>query len=346
MTSAVGVLKHIDRKQFGIYAVRIDRDGSWWLLDTNEPMDSPEALSKAAGVRVLAGDPALGGLVVVEPGSRALDIVPLDVLFPVLHGPFGEDGTLQGLAAMAGLPCVGPGVLGSSLGMDKVLAKQVFFQNDLPSTDFIWFTRKAWGAEKSRILSAVEKEIGFPCFVKPANAGSSIGISKVEAAEALEAAIAHACDYDRKVLVEKGVDARELECAVLGNDQPVTSVVGEIMPANAFYDYEAKYQSQGSRTEAPAAIDEELSQRIRWMAARAFKALDCCGMSRVDFLLDKNTGELYLNEINTIPGFTPISMYPQLWEATEMPYSDLIGKLIALAMERHEDVCRSKTAMT
>jgi len=346
LASAVGVLKHIDRKEYGIHAVRIDRDGTWWLLDPNAVMDSVEALAKATGVRVLAGDSALGGLVVIDPGDRALDVVPLDVLFPVLHGPYGEDGTLQGLAALADLPCVGPGVLGSALGMDKILAKQMFFQNDLPSTDFIWFTRKAWEGEKQRIRKAVEEEIGFPCFVKPANAGSSIGISKVDAVDALEAAIDHACDFDRKVLVEQGVDARELECAVLGNDEPVTSVVGEIIPANDFYDYEAKYQDQSSRTEAPAAIDEALSQRIRWMAARAFKALDCCGMSRVDFLLDKKTGDLYLNEINTIPGFTPISMYPQLWEATGTNYTALLGELIELAMERQEDLRRSKMVMT
>ncbi len=337
MSSAAGVFTHIDRNQYNIHAVRLDKDGTWWLLDPNEPMDSPEALARAAGMRVVAGDPTIEGLVIIEPGERTLDIVRVDVAFPVLHGPFGEDGTFQGLAAMAGWPCVGSGVLGSSVGMDKVLMKQVFFQNDLPSTDFIWFTKKSWMAESDRILKAVNQEIGFPCFVKPANAGSSVGISKVKSAEELWTAINIAAEYDRKILVEKGVNARELECAVLGNHQPQTSVVGEILPGNEFYDYEAKYQSEGSRTLAPADIDNDIAEKIKWMAARAFSSLDCAGLGRVDFLLDKNNGDLFVNEINTIPGFTPISMYPHLWEKSGISYTELISKLIELAIEDHED---------
>ena len=344
LTSAVGVLREIDRARYAVHAVRIDPDGTWWLLDANAPADSAEALSRAQGLRVALGDPTIRGLVVIEPGDRALDVVPVDVLFPVLHGPMGEDGTLQGMAAMAGLACVGSGVLGSALGMDKVLMRQVFYQNDLPSVDFLWFIRKAWGDDSGKIIAAIDAEIGYPCFVKPANAGSSVGISKVKSRAGLKPAIDLAAQFDRKILVERGVaQPRELECAVLGNDQPVASAVGEVLPANEFYDYEAKYRDDRSRTVAPAEIPEALAKRIQQLAVQAYKALDCAGLGRVDFLLDGVTGDLFVNEINTIPGFTPISMYPQLWAVTGVDYPALITRLVELALERHEDLGRSKT---
>ncbi len=260
----------------------------------------------------------------------------------MLHGTFGEDGTVQGLLALADLPCVGGGVLASALGMDKILMKQIFIQNDLPCTDFIWFIRKKWAYSQEVIRKAIVKEIGFPCFVKPANAGSSVGISKVKTEADLASAIDAAFEYDRKVLVEKAIEARELECAVLGNDDPIASVVGEILPSNEFYDYEAKYISTESKTIIPADLPDTIAKSIQHYAVEAFKAIDCAGMARVDFFLEKNTHRIFVNEINTIPGFTPISMYPKLWEASGISYPELIHRLIQLAIERYEDLRCSK----
>jgi D-alanine-D-alanine ligase len=291
---------------------------------------------------VLVGDPESGGLIRIgnESQSEPND-QPVDVVFPVLHGSFGEDGTVQGLLQLADIPCVGGGVLASALGMDKILSKQIFSRHGIPIADFVWFLREEWESSPDKVLKKVRDAIGFPCFVKPANLGSSVGIFKIHNEKELTTAFPEAAKFDRKLLVEKAVDGRELECAVLGNDDPRASVVGEIFPCNEFYDYEAKYLMD-SQILVPADIPESVSEEIRRQAVLAFKAIDCAGMARVDFFLEHNSSQVLINEINTIPGFTPISMYPKLWEASGIPYPDLIDRLIELALERHADMNRSR----
>jgi D-alanine-D-alanine ligase len=347
LTSALSILKHIDQTKYSVLPIKISKEGRWQALPGVKSLDSYQALESSKGALVLVGDPQSKGLIKLEknvPDSSAEDWSPepVDVVFPVLHGTFGEDGKVQGLLDLADLPCVGGGVLASALGMDKILMKQIFLQNDLPSPDFLYFLRKDWEKSAKIILKGVVKEVGFPCFVKPANTGSSVGISKAHDEKELIRAIDQAGLYDRKILVEKAVDARELECAVLGNDDPKASVVGEVIPCNEFYDYEAKYLMDGSKTLVPADIPDSVSQTVQNMSIAAFKALDCAGMGRVDFLLERKTDRIFINEINTIPGFTPISMYPKLWEASGISYPELIDRLIELAMERHEDLNRSK----
>jgi len=343
LTSALGILQHIPREKYEILLIKISREGKWQLLSPNTEL-TLSALEKASGPLILPGNPSARGFFVLSESSQEarISFIPVDVVFPILHGTFGEDGTVQGVLALADLPCVGGGVLASALGMDKVIMKQIFMQNDLPCTDFIWFLRNKWATSSHVIEKAIIKEIGFPCFVKPANAGSSVGISKVKTEEELAPAVNLALEYDRKVLVEKAIEGRELECAVLGNDDPVASVVGEIIPSNEFYDYEAKYISNESKTVIPAEIQESIVKTVQHYAVEAFKAIDCAGMARVDFFLEKDTNRIFVNEINTIPGFTPISMYPKLWEASGISYSELIHRLIQLAMERYDELSRSR----
>jgi len=351
LESAVGILQNIDKSKYEVLPIKITRQGRWQLLPDVDSLDSASRLDKIEGVLVVLGDPLVKGLFRLGgndgPSSAPpKDEITVDVIFPILHGTFGEDGTLQGLVSMADLPCVGAGVLASALGMDKIMTKQMYFQNDLPGVDFIWFLRKDWKATREVIKKGVSEEIGFPCFIKPANSGSSVGVYKVHDEQEFDTYMDRAVEYDRKILVEKAVDARELECAVLGNDDPKASVVGEIIPANEFYDYEAKYQSEQSRTLIPADIPGEVSETVRKLAVKAFKAIDCAGMGRVDFLLERGTNRIYINEINTIPGFTPISMYAKLWEASGISYPELIDRLIELAIERHEDLSRTKFLRT
>jgi len=347
LTSALSILKHIDREKYAVLPIKISKEGRWFLLPDVESLDSVGALAKNEGSPVIVGDPETHGFLRTGKSgegsiSGSLIREPVDVVFPILHGTFGEDGTIQGLLSLADIPCVGAGVLSSALCMDKIMMKQVFFQNDLPSADFIWFLRKAWHDSPETIQKGVWEEIGFPCFVKPANAGSSVGVFKAHDGAEFASLVDRASQYDRKILIEKAIDARELECSVLGNDDPEASVVGEIIPCNEFYDYEAKYILDGSRTIIPAGILEEVSEEVRRMAVSAFKAVDGAGMGRVDFLLERKTNRIFVNEINTIPGFTPISMYPKLWEASGISYPELIGRLIELAMDRHEDLTGSK----
>ena len=345
LTSAVGILQVIDKNKYDILPIKISRNGQWLLLNDLQSLNSVERLKNGRGFPVIVGDPETKGFLKIEKeGTKAfrLSREPVDVVFPVLHGTFGEDGTVQGLLSLADIPFVGAGVLASAIGMDKVMMKQIFFQNDLPSTDFIWFLRKDWEKSPGIIQKGVREEIGFPCFVKPANTGSSVGISKAHTEKELPYCINRAAEYDRKILIEKAVDARELECSVLGNDKPEASVVGEIIPCNEFYDYEAKYIRGESKTVIPAKIPNEIAEKVRNTAVAAFKAIDCAGMGRVDFLLERSTNKIFVNEINTIPGFTPISMYPKLWEASGISYSDLIDRLIELAIERHKDIHRSR----
>ncbi|MEJ2009903.1 MAG: D-alanine--D-alanine ligase [Acidobacteriota bacterium] len=266
----------------------------------------------------------------------------IDVIFPVLHGTFGEDGTVQGLFELAGIPYVGAGVLGSAAGMDKDLMKRLFRDAGLPVVEWVVVLRGEWEQSPARLRRLIESKLGYPLFIKPANLGSSVGISKVHNRRELAPALDLAASYDRKVIVEKGFDAREIECSVLGNDQPEASVPGEILPVNEFYDYEAKYVKEGSELVIPAKLGRAETRRVRQMALEAFRAVDCAGMARVDFLLDRPSGNLFVNEVNTIPGFTPISMYPKLWEARGLPYPALLDRLIELALERHREKQRTR----
>ena len=336
LVSAAGILDKIRRDRYEILPVKITRDGQWILLDAGSGAGG-KLVEQTAGIPVLPGEPGRG-LVRLD----NLQAVPVDAVFPVLHGTFGEDGTLQGMLSMAGIPYAGVGVLASALGMDKIVMKQIFIQNDLQTVDFIWFLRSRWRGESEAIARGIRQEIGYPCFVKPANTGSSVGINKAHDEAELKKFVEEACAYDRKVLVEKAIDARELECSVLGNDDPKGSVVGEIIPSREFYDYDAKYKDENSRAVIPAEIPEDTANRIRYMAVAAFQAVDCAGYARVDFLMDRKSGRLYINEINTIPGFTPISMFPKLWEASGLSYPDLIDRLIELAFERHSDLNQSR----
>jgi D-alanine-D-alanine ligase len=342
LVSALGIASQINKEKNDMLLIKITKEGQWIMLDNKGvPFTTVEQLANADGMAVMLGDPTRHGLVLTG-GKTPGRTIPVDVIFPILHGPFGEDGTVQGLISLSDIACVGAGVLGSALGMDKVIMKQLFIQNDLETADFIWFLRGAWEEEPDAIIRGIKETIGYPCFVKPANAGSSVGISKVHAREELMPAITLASEYDRKILVEKYIDARELECAVLGNDAPEASIVGEIVPSNEFYDYNAKYVDEKSQTLIPADIPDSVTEQVRYKAVAAFKTLDCAGMSRVDFLMEKKTQHVYLNEINTIPGFTPISMYAKLWEASGLSYPDLIDRLIELAVERQTDIMRSK----
>jgi D-alanine-D-alanine ligase len=283
----------------------------------------------------------------IEEQDRALTAVQvsqLDVVFPILHGPYGEDGTVQGLLELAGLPYVGAGVTASAVGMDKALFKDIMNAHGLPVVPHLVVKRKGWEQHPQETVTRIESEIGYECFVKPANLGSSVGISKAHNRTELVRALEDAARYDRKLLVEVAVDAREIEVSVLGNDEPLASVPGEIRPCNEFYDYAAKYLDDKSELLIPAPITPELAQQVQQLAVRAYAAIDCAGMARADFLLDRNTDELFVNEVNTLPGFTPISMYPKLWEASGVTYTELIDRLIQLAFERHDDKSRSATS--
>jgi D-alanine-D-alanine ligase len=267
----------------------------------------------------------------------------LDVVFPVLHGPYGEDGTMQGLLELAGIPYVGAGVTGSAVGMDKAIFKQVMEAAGIPVLPWRLVLRSDWRNRPESVLNALEVTLTYPMFTKPANLGSSVGISKCVDRAALVAGLDMAATYDRRIVVEQGVNVRELEVAVLGNDRPEASIVGEVRPRRAFYDYVAKYVSDDSELLIPAPLTQEQAEAVRELAVRAYQAIDCAGLGRVDLLLDRDTGRLYLNEINTMPGFTRISMYPKLWEASGLPYPALLDRLIELALERYEDKASSKT---
>jgi len=345
LNSAQNVMRALDKNKYEVVPIGISKEGQWLLRGdplqalTGGQTSLPKLLE--SGYQIV-DDLSTGREVI--PGSHAASLPDVDVIFPVLHGPFGEDGTVQGLLELADIPYVGAGVLSSAVGMDKAAMKDLFHSHDLPTPRYLVFKRREWERTPDRVAEVVAREIGYPCFVKPANMGSSVGVSKAHHAAELARAVNEAALYDRKILVEYAVpDAREIECSVLGNDDPIASVPGEIVPGHEFYDYEAKYLDESSQLLIPAPLDPALSQRVRDLSIKAFLALDCAGMARVDFLLARGTGELYLSEINTIPGFTRISMYPKLWEASSLPYSELIDRLIELALERHADKHRPQT---
>ena len=354
LTSAASVLKALDPAKYEIVPVGITREGSWRvgrmaenLLPEGRPPSSaleqflPGVLRNGKPVMASA-DPTTPQLVPMNSTSLAKSRPQIDVIFPVLHGTFGEDGTVQGLLELAGIPYVGAGVMASATGMDKDVMKRLFRDAGLPVVRWVLVLRSEWESESAGVRRLIEQEIGYPLFVKPANLGSSVGVSKVHKARELSAALDLAARYDRRILVECAVDAREIECAVLGNDNPQASVPGEIIPVNEFYDYEAKYVKEGSNIVIPARLTHRQTKRIKEFSIRAFQAIDCAGMARVDFLLDRNTSKVFVNEINTIPGFTPISMYPKMWEATGIPYAQLLDRLIELALERHRDKLRNQ----
>jgi D-alanine-D-alanine ligase len=348
LLSAQGVMGAIDREKYEVVPIGITKEGRW--LAAGDPMKaliSGEAAE--SNPAALLAEPSQRGLMRLETREqeralKAIQVSQIDVAFPILHGPYGEDGTVQGLLELAGIPYVGAGVLASAVGMDKVAFKDIARAHGLPVPAYLALKRKEWEQDPAGALARAEAEIGYPCFVKPANLGSSVGISKARNRAELHQALAEAARYDRKLLVEAAIDAREIEVSVLGNDEPIASVPGEIVPGREFYDYAAKYLDAGSELLIPAPIPPETAERVRELAVKAFVAIDCAGMARADFLLDRQTNEVYLNEVNTLPGFTPISMYPKLWEASGISYTELIDRLVQLALERHADKSRSATS--
>lgn len=347
LMSARSVMEALDPEKYEVVAIGIDREGRWLVGD------AMAALHDGA-------ETARPGTLLPEPGSRSLlqvqrqaeagqqplslsEVSRLDVIVPILHGPYGEDGTVQGLLELAGLPYVGAGVVGSAVGMDKAIFKNVMVGNGIPVLPWQLVLRSEWQRRPEQIVEEVEAAFSYPVFTKPANLGSSVGIARCADRVELRAGLEEAASYDRRLIVEQGINGRELEVAVLGNDAPVASVVGEIRPRRSFYDYVAKYVSDDSELLIPAPLPPEVADRVRALAIHAYQAIDCAGLGRVDLLLDRDDGRLYLNEINTIPGFTRISMYPKLWEASGVSYPALLDRLIELALARHDEKQQLKT---
>jgi D-alanine-D-alanine ligase len=366
LLSAASVLNAIDKNKYEVVPIGITKDGRWLTAEHAENL----LAGKLEPRNLRAGDPETtpgaavlnrGESVVVppEPVHRHSGLVPfqtdaspmrrasdraidVDVIFPVLHGTFGEDGTIQGLLELADIPYVGAGVLGSAAGMDKDVMKSLFLAAGIPIVKHVTFLRSAWQKDSKKVTKLVESKLKYPVFVKPANLGSSVGISKAHDRKELAPAVEEAAKFDRKIVIEEGVGgkknkAREIECSVLGNDDPVASIPGEIVPIKEFYDYNAKYLDEGSELIIPAKLSKSQTKQVQELAIRAFKAVDCTGLARVDFLMDPKSGKIFLNEINTMPGFTSISMYPKLWAASGLQYADLIDRLIQLGIERHAD---------
>jgi D-alanine-D-alanine ligase len=330
VVSARSVMEALDPDRFEVVPIAITREGAWLLPDR-----SPLELTAADGA--LPEVEAAGKEVAVRPerGLAEAGPGPVDVVFPILHGPFGEDGTVQGLFELADVPYVGSGVLASALAMDKAMAKVVLAAAGLPQAPYLVVPERDWRADPGRVAATVADRLAYPVFTKPARLGSSIGITKVKTPDALAAGLAAAFAHDTKALVEQGVTARELECGVLGNDAPEASLVGEVVPGHEFYDYEAKYLDESLKLEIPAPVPDAVRSQVRELSLRAFQALDCEGFARVDFFYEEATGRVLVNEVNTIPGFTPKSMFPLLWAASGLAYPDLVARLVDLAVERH-----------
>ncbi|MEN8097763.1 MAG: D-alanine--D-alanine ligase family protein [Chloroflexota bacterium] len=338
LRSAASVMSVMDKERYQVIPIGITQNGRW--ISGGDPMRV--LMSDGRGeTAALLSDPNQKALLKLE---RETDQEmsfqrgeQLDVIFPVLHGTYGEDGTVQGLLELAGIPYVGAGVVGSALAMDKVVFKKVMIAEGLPVLPYELIVRSKWEQNKDPILDRIESSLAYPIFTKPANLGSSVGINKCDNRDELKRGIDVAAQFDRRLVAEQGIDAREIECSVLGNDEPIASIAGEIVPSREFYDYQAKYlddKEDASELLIPAPITDAQMLLVRQLSVAAFKAIDGAGLGRVDFLMHKTTGEIYINEINTIPGFTSISMYPKLWEATGLPYPELIDRLIELALER------------
>jgi D-alanine-D-alanine ligase len=366
LASAAAVFAHVDRKRYEPIPIRIEKDGRWCLADRPPTaMSAGEVIEQA---RLDAARPLRSGRevhMIARPGEETVLSIDrgaarsdelgratvtglnLDVIFPVLHGPYGEDGTVQGLLELANVPYVGAGVLASAVGMDKATMKLVFSANGLPVCPYRVVLRHEWNRTREQTLDTLEKALGFPMFVKPSNLGSSVGISKAKERAGLAGALELAGSFDRKIVVEAAVlDAREIECAVLGNDEPQASVAGEVIPSREFYDYEAKYIDDRSKVVIPAELDARVAEEVRRLSIAAFRAIDGAGMARIDFLLSRSSGDLFVNEVNTIPGFTTISMYSKLWAASGVDYSALLDSLIKLALERHAEKQQLRTSAT
>jgi D-alanine-D-alanine ligase len=338
LSSAASVIRGLDPKKYEAVPIGISKSGQW-LIGAGAQKMLPEVLKSGERV-LLSSDPSLAALVPLDVARGGAQRV--DVVFPVLHGTFGEDGTVQGLLDLAGLPYVGAGVLGSAVGMDKDIQKRLFIQAGLPVGKFLAFPRSEWEKSRAKVLNKIAKEIRFPLFVKPATLGSSVGMTMVHNRAELAPALDFAGEFALKIVVERAINGREIEVSVLGNDNPKASVPGEIIPHREFYDYAAKYLEDGTKLVIPAKLSRAQVRRFQDFAVRAFKALDCAGMGRVDFFLERRTGRIFINEINTIPGFTSISMYPKLWEASGLPFGKLVDRLIELALERHGEKARTK----
>ena len=343
LVSARSIFQNLDPARYEVIPIGITRQGKWVTSSDASRLLEDGLESARIDPCLLPGDPSAGGLVRLGNGLTSGAVSALDVVFPVVHGGHGEDGTLQGLLELADIPYVGAGVMASAVGMDKDMMKRIFREAGLPVVAFRILARGEWEKRRRDLLKELPGDLGYPCFVKPANTGSSVGITKAHDFREMEKGLEEAFRYDRKAVLEAAVDAREIECSVLGNDEAVASVPGEVIPCNEFYDYEAKYLAEGSRLIIPAEIPPEVSEKVRRIAVAAFRAVDGAGMARVDFFLERKTHALYLNELNTIPGFTPISMYPKLWEASGVSYRELLDRLIALALERHADKQRCDT---
>jgi len=342
IASAQSVLRALDPEKYEPVPIGIAKDGRWLVGESAQKL-LPDVLKRGHRV-ILPPDPSAGSLMSVGespagPPSR------VDVMFPVLHGTFGEDGTVQGLLELAGVPYVGAGVLASSVGMDKDVQKRLFRDARIPVVEYLCVSRTEWQRDPGAVEKAVAKQFRFPVFVKPATLGSSVGMTKVRRAGNLPVAMDEAAQFAQKILIERAVTAREIEVAVLGNEDPQTAVPGEIIPHREFYDYTAKYLEEGTQLRIPAKLAPAQVRKFQDFARRAFLAIECRGMARVDFFLEKRTGKIYLNELNTIPGFTSISMYPKMWEASGISYPQLIDRLIELALEEHQEKSRTKYAI-
>jgi D-alanine-D-alanine ligase len=340
IASAAAICRNLDPLRYEAVPIHIDKAGRWALsARTPTAISAGEVLQQAR----------TEALETVEP-TAAISAAAVDVIFPVLHGPYGEDGTVQGLLELANVPYVGAGVLGSAVGMDKAVMKTLFIACGLPVCPYVALTRRQWDADQRDITRRVSADLGYPVFVKPANLGSSVGISKAKTDAELAEAMGLALQFDRKVVVEAGVpDVREIECAVLGNDEPQASVPGEIIVTHpdGFYSYDAKYvDASGASWQIPADIPKPISEEVRRLSVESFRVLELAGMARVDFFLNSRSNELFVNEVNTIPGFTAISMYPKMWEASGLSYPQLLDRLIALALERHEEKQQLRTSVT
>lgn len=353
--SAKTVIEQIDKEKFEVIPIAISKEGTW--LDPSEslallPQETQNSFERndeyfSQNSIALTGDTKYKGSIKLGTNAGEEKLLKLDVIFPVLHGTYGEDGTIQGLFEMADIPYVGCGVLASSCGMDKVVMKTLFRDAELPMCKYVWFLRSEWERDKSAVVRQVKVKLGFPCFVKPANLGSSVGVSRATDEESLQNAIDLAAQYDRKIIVEEGLDMREIECAVIGNDEPSASLPGEYIVKSAdkkFLDYTEKYAGTGNNEFiVPSFVSEELTKKIQKMAVTAFRAIDGSGLARVDFFLRNDNGALLINEINTLPGLTDASGFPKMWAGTGMAFPKVIDALIQYAIERHKDKSRNKT---
>jgi len=353
--SAKTVIEQIDKDKYEVIPIAITRQGHW--LNPSESLQQlPENIQESLAESVskfpsnaiaLVGDTKYQGLTRLETSAEEEKLLLLDVVFPVLHGTYGEDGTIQGLFEMAGIPYIGCGVLASACGMDKVTMKILFRDSELPMCKYVWFLRSEWERSKDAVIAQTVAKLGYPCFVKPANLGSSVGVSKATDEVSLRQAIELAAEYDRKIIVEEGLDVREIECAVIGYENPKASLPGEYIIKSddkKFLDYTEKYAGTGNNEfVVPALVSEELGKKIQQMAVTAFRAIDGSGLARVDFFLRNDTGSLLINEINTLPGLTDASGFPKMWAGTGKEFSDVIDELVSLAMERHADKSKNKT---